>query len=200
MSDSDIQLIQALKKRELTAYRQLFYDYHPRLILFANKFTNDMEAARDIVQDAFLSLWEKSAYLTIKTSPSAYLFKIVRNQSLNYQRHQKVKQSAGEELAQSISAYEHSVYVDINDPFQSLMETELESKIAHALNDLPEKCRSVFVMSRNEHLRNKEIADKLGISVKMVEKYITKAIRVLRVELTDYVALLGLLILHFFQK
>lgn len=200
MSDSDMQLIQALKKRELTAYRQLFYDYHPRLILFANKFTNDMEAARDIVQDAFLSLWEKSAYLTIKTSPSAYLFKIVRNQSLNYQRHLKVKQSADEELAQSISAYEHSVYVDINDPFQSLMETELESKIAHALNDLPEKCRSVFVMSRNEHLRNKEIADKMGISVKMVEKYITKAIRVLRVELTDYVALLGLLILHFFQK
>jgi RNA polymerase sigma-70 factor (ECF subfamily) len=200
MLDADIQIIKALKNRELNAYRDLFFTYYPRLVLFANKFTNDMDAAKDIVQDTFTALWEKAESLTIERSPSAYLFQIVRNKSLNYKRHQDIKRNVKDEIRHQINECERRVYADFKDPFHSLLEAELDKRISCVIEMLPEKCRDVFKMSRKEQLKNREIADKLGISVKMVEKYISKAIRVLRTELIDYVTILSILFFLFAQN
>lgn len=179
-----------LKRRDLEAYRELFFQYHGRLTLFACKFTGDMETAQDIVQDAFMNLWEKSETLTIEASPKAYLFQAVRNRSLNHFRHMNIRQSVHDRLVGQIDTQERKVYTDFNNPFHSLLELELDEKIREVVSALPEKCREVFVLSRQKDLRNREIAEHMGISVKMVEKYIAKAMRVLRSELAEYMSVL----------
>ena len=162
--------------------------------MFACKFTGDLEVARDIVQDAFLNLWEKSDHLYITSSPKSYLFQAVKNRALNYNRHLHVKQSAEDELIARIDQAEKNVYLSVKDPFHSLLELELDEKIGSTIGAMPEKCREVFQMSRHNQLRNKEIAVQMGISEKMVEKYISKAIRILRSELSEYVSILLLLL------
>lgn len=195
MDDHKEQLISGLKRKELKAFEEIFFRYHGRLVMFARKFTGDLSAAQDIVQDAFLALWEKSETITIHDSPKAYLFQAVRNKALNYNRHLQVKQSVREDLISKIETAEKAVFSDFNDPFYSLLEQEMEQKIAILIDSMPEKCREVFKMSRQDHLKNKEIADKMGISVKMVEKYISKALLVLRTELSDYMSILLLILL-----
>lgn len=181
-------------KKDLTEYRDLYFEFHPRLVLFANKFTGDMDAAKDIVQDAFVNLWEKADHLDIQGPVGVYLFQVVKNRCLNYSRHLTIKRSVCNEIADMLRKAELSVYNDFNDPFHSLLEVELENHISGLVEKLPDNCRRVYKLSRIEQLKNKEIALKLNISVKMVEKHISKALRVLRVELADYcnVLLFGL--------
>ena len=195
MYDYNEQLLIGLKKKELKAYEEIFFRYHGRLVLFARKFTGDLTIAQDIVQDAFLTLWEKSETITINDSPKAYLFQAVKNKALNYNRHLQVKQSFRENLISKIAAAEKTICSDFNDPFYSLLEQEMEQKIELLIDSMPEKCREVFKMSRQDHLKNKEIADKMGISVKMVEKYISKALQILRTELSSYMGVLLLVLL-----
>ena len=183
-------IAEGLKHRDLSVYRELYFQYHGRLVLFARKFTGDIEIARDIVQDAFLNLWEKSDSLEINISPKSYLFQAVRNRALNYNRHVQVKRNAKDQIIAQIDASEQLVYTSFEDPFHSLLELELDEKITLTISSMPEKCKEVFILSRHSNLKNKEIAKHLGISIKMVEKYISKALRILRSELSDYVVFL----------
>jgi len=195
MYDNKIQLIEGLKNKELKAYEELFFRYHGRLVLFANKFTFDLQAAQDIVQDAFLNLWEKSDYLTIKSSPKAYLFQSIKNSCLNYKRHLNIGHSVKDELALKINTAEKLAYSDFNDPYYSLLELEIGQKIETVIDSMPEKCSQVFKLSRQNNLKNREIAEKLGISEKMVEKHISKALLILRHELSEYIGALLLILL-----
>ncbi|WP_235934077.1 RNA polymerase sigma-70 factor [Sunxiuqinia indica] len=185
--DDKNRLLIGLKSKDLDAYEMIFFRYHGRLVLFANKFTYDLEVAQDIVQDAFLTLWEKADLLTINDSPKSYLFQMVKNRSLNYKRHLNVKSSVKDRLIAEIQSLEIDMYNRPGDPFESLLESELENRIDQIIQKLPGKCQRVFVMSRKEHRKNKEIAEELGVSVKTVEKYISKALKVLRIELADYI-------------
>jgi len=187
------QILRELKNKEVKAYEELFFKYHGRLVLFALKFTGNLPAAKDVVQDTFLNLWEKVD--NINLSPKAYLFQSVKNNSLNYKRHLKIGASVKEELAFKINAVEKLAYFDFNNPYYSLLELEMEEKINVTVNSLPPKCLQVFNMSRKGHLKNKEIAEKLGVSVKAVEKHISKALSVLRLELSEYLGILLLILL-----
>jgi len=187
-----------LKNKEIKAYEELFFRYHGRLVLFARKFTGDLQPAQDIVQDAFLILWEKSDTLSIDSSPKAYLFQAVRNSCLNYKRHLNIRHTVEDELNFKINLSEKSIYSDFNDPYFSLLELEMQQKIEEIINTLPEKCLEVYKLSRQNNLHNKEIAEKLGISVKMVEKHISKALSVLKSELSEYLGVfLIFLIINF---
>ncbi|MGE4587421.1 MAG: RNA polymerase sigma-70 factor [Mangrovibacterium sp.] len=189
-------LSDGLKKRDLGAYRDLFFRYHGRLVLFAFRFTGEMEVARDIVQDTFLNLWEKADNLNIETSVKAYLFQAVRNRSLNFFRYQSTRHNVHEELTARIEREEQKIYADEHNPFHSLLELELEQKVKDVVDSLPERCREVFELSRYHDLKNREIAEKMDISVKMVEKHISHALRVLRSELANY---FNILIFFFLQ-
>jgi len=195
MYENKEKLIIDLKDKELKAYEELFFRYHGRLVLFARKFTGDLQAAQDLVQDAFLILWEKADTLDIHSSPKAYLFQAVRNSCLNYKRHINIRRSVEDELNFKINFSEKLNYVDFNDPYYSLLELDLQQKIDSIVNSLPEKCLEVFKLSRQNNLRNKEIAEELGISIKMVEKHISRALTVLRGELSEYLSLLLLFLL-----
>jgi RNA polymerase sigma-70 factor, ECF subfamily len=184
MEKSEIQQLNSLNKKELDAFEKLFFEYHGRLVLFALKFTGDIDDAKDIVQNVFLALWEKAG--DIHTSPKSYLFQSVKNSCLNYKRKIQIENTLKDDLVNKIIAVEKSLYLTKEDPLQSLLEKELEQKIEEIVADLPEKCQLVFKLSRKKNLQNKEIAEKLGISIKTVEKHITTALSVLRKEMTDY--------------
>lgn len=184
------QLISGIKNRDLATFEQLFFQYHGRLVLFANKFLGDMQVSRDLVQDAFAALWDKADQLDITHSPKAYLFQVVRNSCLNYNRHSLVKQTAEANLEAKIRELEMQAYGNSDTPYISLIELELEERIAATIENMPEKCREVFKLSRHEQLKNKEIAERLNISVKMVEKHISKALVILRRDLADYLSVL----------
>lgn len=191
------RIISGIKNRDLVIFEELFLNYHGRLVLFANKFIGDIQVSRDLVQDAFFTLWEKADKLEIQQSPKAYLYKAVKNSCLNYNRHLSIKQSAEAEIQSKISELEKQVYKNTDSPYFSLIEQELEEKINEVIESMPEKCREVFKLSRFENLKNKEIAEKLSVSVKMVEKHISKALTILRRDLADYV---GVLLAAFITK
>ncbi|WP_299578137.1 RNA polymerase sigma-70 factor [uncultured Sunxiuqinia sp.] len=186
-----------MKNRDVEIFEELFFNYHGRLVLFANKFIGDMQVSRDLVQDAFFMLWEKTDQLDIKKSPKAYLYQSVKNSCLNYNRHLSIKENAEAEISTRIAELERQVYDGTKTPYLSLIEQELEEKIAEVIEQMPSKCQEVFKMSRFEGLKNKEIAERLGISVKMVEKHISKALVILRHELAEYV---GVLLAMFISK
>lgn len=184
-----------LKRKDINAYEKLFFQYHGRLVLFANKFTGDLRVSQDLVQDAFLKLWEKPEIISTIESPKAYLFQAVRNSCLNHRRHLNIKHSAEEKLLDKLYSFEKDVFFDYNAPLHSLLELEMDEKIDEIVESMPEKCRQVFKMSRRDYLKNKQIAKILGISVKMVEKHISKALALLRAGLSEYLAVLVVLLL-----
>jgi RNA polymerase sigma-70 factor, ECF subfamily len=187
-----------LKRKDIKAFEVLFFKYHGRLVLFANKFTGDLRVSQDLVQDAFLKLWEKPQSISTIESPKAYLFQAVRNNCLNHHRHLNIKYSVEKKLVAKIDSLEKATYFDYKDPLHSLLELEIDDKVDKIVQSMPEKCRQIFKMSRRDFLKNKEIAKKLGISVKMVEKHISKALVLLRTGLSEYMTALLLLLLNKF--
>lgn len=143
------------------------------------KYVGDIEVAKNIVHDVFLALWEKFESLPSDTNYRSYLYTAVRNRSLNFIRDQKKVVSL--DGASDLSTSEG------NNP----METEeLETQIELAISQLPERCRIIFEMSRYEELKYSEIAKKMGISIKTVEAQISKALGILRRELSGFLSVL----------
>jgi len=196
---NDVKYISELvaSNRQVDAFKEIFYRYHGRLVLFANRFTGDLQVSQDLVQDAFLKLWEKSESLSSVESPRAYLFTAVRNSCFNHLRHINIKKMTDEQLAQKIDNLEKSLYFEPGDPLKSLLETEFAEKMEEIVRLMPEKCQLIYRMSRQEYKKNSQIAEELGISVKMVEKHISKGLLILRKGLSEY---LGAVLLIFFQR
>ncbi|SMC91921.1 RNA polymerase sigma-70 factor [Pedobacter nyackensis] len=170
------------------SFAQLFKNYHHRSVLFAKSFVRLDEVAEDIASDALCILWErmkKEEVLSVKS----FLFRVIKNKSLDYLKHQKVTRK----VIESIEDWESRDLQLRIDTLESMHEDEMLTKeiteIAHrTLQALPEKTRQVFLMSRQENLSGKEIAQQLDISVKGVEYHMSKALKVLSVNLKDYLS------------
>lgn len=164
------------------------------LCYLAQKVVKDPEAAREIVQEAFVNLWEKRDSIDQDRNIRSYLATGIYNRSLNWLRdNRKFNVSLLELENLSDTAGIESVDND------NLAETELHELIQKSINELPEKCREVFVLSRYENMKYKEIADQLDISVKTVEAQMSKALQHLRLRLADYIRMIMLIILTFKQ-
>lgn len=154
-------------------FELLFETHFEDLMAFVYGYTRSQEIARDIVHDAFMSLWKRREVLDTRLSPKAYLFKLSRNIALNYIRHQKVILTN----EQSIITYEKDIRQEMDDYDRSY---EL---LAKYVNKLPEKQREVLKMCFVEGKMYKEIAADLGISVNTVKTHLKRAIQHLRSEL-----------------
>ena len=179
-------LIVRLKNGDQTAFELLFHFYYPGLVMYSTQFTTDRMEAEEIVQNFFVRFWQRHQQIVPSDSLKNYLFLSVKNGSLNYLKHKKIEEKyirSMSELANNHLIYEPDVYV----------ETELQEKIKNAIDLLPEKCREIFIMSRIRGLKNEEIATELNLSKRTVETQISKALKVMRVELKDYAGLLVLL-------
>lgn len=179
-------LIVRLKNGDQTAFELLFHFYYPGLVMYAVQFTTDRMEAEEIVQDFFVRFWQRHQQIIPSDSLKSYLFLSVKNGSLNFLKHKKIEEKyirSMTELSNNHLVYDPDLYI----------ASELQDKIKNAIDLLPEKCREIFIMSRMRGLKNEEIAAELNLSKRTVETQISKALKVLRVELKDYVGLLVLL-------
>lgn len=184
LDDANRELfIKTLHKNE-KAFEKLYRLYFPRLFSFSMKIVEDQSMAKDIVQNIFIKIWESPDIIKLD-NPEAYLFKMVKNASLNYIRHLKVLDNLKVQVKEKYLG-EELYYIDFigNEPVE-LISREIQEKIDQVMNSLPKKCREVFLLSRNEGLKNREIAKKLNISIKSVEKHISKALLVYRANFTE---------------
>jgi RNA polymerase sigma-70 factor (ECF subfamily) len=179
---NDQQAWVSLQKGSEDAFEMIFKAYYKPLCRYAYTFLNDADEAEEIVQMAFVTMWDKRGQVEIQSSLKSYLYRAVRNTCLNALKHQKVRQEharfalAGGENSHELVA-------------QQVEAGELEQKIQVALMALPEQCRLIFQLSRFEELKYQEIADQLSLSVKTVENQMGKALRLMREQLKDYLPL-----------
>lgn len=182
MEVNDTVIIHRLQNRDEAVFEQVFKSNYKNLHAYAITMLKDEMAAEEMVQNVFCKLWERAESLSLSGSVTAYLYRAVHNESLNFLKHLKVRSR-------------HQMFVshrndeDPEHASRRIHVKELEDKISQALNDLPEQCRTIFQMSRFEQLRYREIADRLHISVKTVENQMGKALKIMRARLVDFMIL-----------
>lgn len=153
------------------AYRDLFLLLHKPLIRFAYGILKSNNDAEEIVSDVFITVWEKRERLASIDSPLLYLYSAVKNRSLNLIAKQKRQD------AQDISQWlipMNSVYFD---PEQLMISQETILRIRKSINDLPARCRLIFILVKEDGLKYREVSDLLNISVKTVEAQMAIALR-----------------------
>ncbi len=155
----------------------LFKEHYSALCAYAYGFVADYSQSEDIVQEVFAKLWAGKRKIDMDTSPKAYLYKAVGNVALNHIKHKKVEKKYEKE---------NIAYGDYTEKGldELLINKELSIKIQSAIERLPEGRRNVFLMSRMDGLKYKEIAEKLNVSVKTVENQMGKALSSLRKDLS----------------
>lgn len=177
-------LIEGLRKGDKSVFDKIFRQYYPELVRYCLCFTKDTETAEEIVQDVFVKLWIKHDELAIKSSLKSYLYRAVHNHTLNYFSYIKLQEK-------------YRTYVGFgterNDitPLEKLTGQDLELKLNETILKMPKKCREVYELRHFDGLKNKEIAERLNISTKTVEKHVSKAISLLRNTLHEYLPLLA---------
>ncbi len=170
-------LILHLKKGEENAFIYLVETYSNRLYGYALSLSHDKVIAQDVLQNVFLRIWEKRKTIDINTSFQNYLYKSVYNEFLNIYKKQKSTMLLEQKYFESLERITLG-YNDIS------LKKAIE-KITIEIQNLPPKCREVFVLSRKDGLTNIEISDYLNVSIKTVEAHITKAFSELRKKLGD---------------
>lgn len=165
-----------LKAGKTEAFEYIFRTYYPRLRNYASRFVTDQADLEDILQDCFVHLWERRQSLSA-ISVSSLLFTMVRNGCINYLRHKTMVDNCLAETLAHMQGSEQLYAMDLWDNADShLMYQDLTQEIENVMDTLSPRCKEIFTMSRFEGLRNKEIAERLHISVKVVEKHITQAL------------------------
>jgi RNA polymerase sigma-70 factor, ECF subfamily len=183
---SDNDLVQLLREGDAQVFEQIFNRYFEGLCLFAESITKNHEVAEDIVEDLFLQLWISCKINPIKTSVKSYLFQSTYNNSIRYISR----------IRKNIVSIDHPDYnsdssqiVELstsNYPVTNLIVRELEQKASAIINSLPEQCRKVYLLNRDEDLKYSEIAKRLNISVGTVKTQMSRAFSKLREELKDF--------------
>jgi len=186
---TDDTLSYQLKANNQSAFQEIFRQHYPSACKAIRRFIKESSIIEDLAQDVFVRFWEKRHQINITTSIGAYIHRMAVNEALTFLRKQKRFQQ---------DSIEDFSFADKQSSSIEVMEgEELKVKIKRAIDSLPSKCRTVFLLSRHEELSYKEIAAKLDISVKTVENQMGKALRVMREHLKDHLHLL-MIIGYFF--
>lgn len=165
-------LLQALRKGNHNAYIYLIETYNKKMYGYARALIGDHAMAEDVIQNVFLKTWEKRKKLHITSSLQNYLLKSVYNEFLNQYKKNQTK-------LQIELKYHSSLELAIQ-KFEDNSLEKIMSLVKKEVQNLPPKCKQVFLLSRNEGLSNLEISEYLNISVKTVEAHIAKAFSTLR--------------------
>jgi len=181
-------IVSLIRDGDEGAFEKAFKAYAKPLHAYGYTLLNNSHVVEEMVQDLFLKIWEQRSSIQIHTSLKAYLYRSMHNDCMNHIRHLKVRKSYETTVNKGDSSLKQ------NQPVNRLEVKEIQQKLRSGLSKLPEACRTVFQLSRFEHLTYKEIAYQLGISIKTVENQMGKAFRILRLELQDYLVLLLLLV------
>ena len=186
---SEQEWLAALKAGDERALRHIFDRYYGLLLGDMYRIVSDEDACQDLAQEIFVDLWRKRDELDIHTSLRAYLRRAAVNKSLNYiKANRRFQFDDTDELG-------HLPDTSAADYGLKEKQDTLEDALHAAIDTLPEKCRADFNLSRFEQLSHREIAEKLGISVKTIENQITKAMKMLRDAMANHADLSPVVIL-----
>lgn len=186
-----IELLNNLKQNKISAFNTIYNQYSKALYVYLMHKLKDPEQCNDILQDIFISIWEKRAQLEINTSIKSYLYQSARFKIIDLYRHDIKYQRYLAELA--VFIVEADTITDSIDHRQKLID------VHNAVDNLPEKMREIFILSRYEHQTTRDIAEKKNLSPQTVKNQIAKALRILRINYTSSDIML-LIILFFFLK
>ena len=180
MSEKEKDLLSRVKNSDKKAFQNLFSSYHDTLFRFVAYRVRDSDLAEDITQETFLRVWKKRSSLIPKKSFFSLIARIATNLCYDHFRHVEVRNRHEDQIPQ----YGKSHYDDPESVNQADM---LQEKINRIVNqDLPEKCRAIFILSRMEGYTNPEIANMLNLSLRTVENQIYRALKVLKARLENY--------------
>ena len=178
---NDVFILTQIKEGNIKAFEALFRQYYTPLRLYAASITGEPDVAEEIVEELFYVFWKDREKLEIFHSVKNYLYRSVRNRSIQYCEHQDVKRRYQDAIL--------SVPVNIAspDPQEQIEYKELQQIINRTLEKLPERRLHIFRLHHTEGKKYSEIASLLSLSVKTVEKEMTRALRTLRKEIENYI-------------
>jgi len=186
MEYSDQKLISAVQNGDLLAYEELYKKYYVYLCFVAEHIIRSHADAEEIVSDVFVRLWNLREKSEIILSVKAYLIRAVHNASLNYIEQNAIRlKSTGRLSSSDLKA----LAWDSDYPLGHLYEKELQDILANCINELPEACREIFLLSRDRDMKYSEISNKLGISVNTVKTQLKIALSRLRDAVKNYYSL-----------
>lgn len=176
--------LEALRLGDETALRPIFERYYAPLLTDVYRLIPDEDTCQDLVQDVFVELWRKRAELEIRGPLRPYLRRAAVNRAINFiKTRRRYILDTPDELARTAAD------TSAQDIRHKEEQDSLETALHAAVDNLPEKCRLVFSLSRFEQLSHRQIAEQLGISVKTIENQITKALKLLRETLVRHAEL-----------
>lgn len=181
------EYLQAIRKGDESAYRHIFELYYPRLCRYTSNLTYNTAQAEDIVQEVFINFWNNREQLLITTSLKSYLYKSCQYKYIDTYRKKK-------KISEELEEYRHTKLMELEEKEESLDTDKLEI-LNNAINNLPPRCKEIFLLSKFGGLKYKEIATHLGVSKKTVENQIGRAYSILRAEIDGVKLILFLLIL-----
>lgn len=170
-------------------FSRFFQENQEKFLSFAHSYTRNRAAAEDILMESMVSLWENRDKWEKDSNLHGLLLTIIKNKALNYLEHEQVRLRA-EEAINAHKQRELDLRISTLEACEpdTIFDTEIQRIVYKTLGQLPEQSRHIFILSRYHNTPNRKIAEQLGISIKSVEFHITKALKLLRVELKDYLA------------
>jgi len=178
-------LLEALSKGDTSAFDSLFRSYYKYLVLIAYKYTKDQDLSKDMVQEVYMDVWKRREVINIDLSIKYFLRRAVINKCLASKR-KSDRMTVNTELVNEYKGAD-------NLTSDTILYNDLNKSIYDLVEELPDRCKEVFKLSRFENLSHKEIAEKLSISVKTIENQMTKALKYLRLNLKElgFISFLG---------
>ena len=187
MIDRNLQF----EKDEKNNFRVVFNEYFQHLCHLSMHYLEDEDESKEVVQEAFVKLWDIRNELNAESNLRNFLYTLVKNNCLNILKRRQILLKHHEKIKWIEMHYQYESLSRMGDDYMEF--NELKEKIDVAIRNLPEHCRVVFELSRFEELKNREIADKLGISQKTVEAHLTKALKILRNDLKEYLPVIAVI-------
>lgn len=170
MTETNKIFIEKVKQNDYQDFNRLFFKYYASLCSYVTAIIEDSSDSEDIVQNLFVKFWSDRNKIAIHTNIEHYLFKSAKNSALNYLRSETNRKKAMDKLE----------IMDCPEIEECSSREEYLQKLEECINQLPERSKEVFLLSRFEELKQKEIADKLNISVKTIKNQIWKSLKYLK--------------------
>lgn len=186
-------LFESFKEGDQAAFTYFYDKYFRRIQAFSVQFVYDKDEAENLAQEALLYLWQNRESVDSINGIQSFLYTYAKSKCLNMIRHNKVKDKFKSDI---LNQKERELDIEILNSiqFDTLELTELERIIHESINELPLKTREVFIKKRFENKKNAEIAEEMQVTLKAVEAHMTKALKILKTKLSDYLFLLFILI------
>jgi len=169
-------------KNKEKIFSSIFFKYHTQLCNYAFQYVYDTNTSQDIVQDVFCDFWLQMENIDLTKPIAQLLYTYTKNKAINYLNKAYNRKREAEGL-ESLTLGNLIQLLVIEDQVENIQVNDLEEVLEDGIKNLPKQCQKVFILSRKNGLKNKEIAENMEISVKAVEKHITKALSFIK----DYI-------------